>query len=275
MKTFTHSAPFTPFRPPCNAMAAPVRPAINAWLSLVGMPKYQAATAQMMMANSAAHRAIIASPLPLKFTMFFTVMATVALSSVITSTPKKLNTADISTAALGVMARVATTVAMALGASVQPFTNTTPKVSRTVTSKTGLFHTCVIKDISPKSKAAPSFLLVAFQRGSPAHRHSNPEYDHNYTKPIRDDKPFCDDLATFSQTLSNRAFQPWDAPHLSASRRISKAASCSSKTRRECLHFGKGRIRSPRGPQSTAQIDGFSYRPFTTSAPWREPRGRI
>ena len=37
--TFTHSAPLTPARLPWMAMAAPVRPAMRLWLSLVGMPK--------------------------------------------------------------------------------------------------------------------------------------------------------------------------------------------------------------------------------------------
>ena len=52
--TFIHSPPFTPPRPPCRAMAAPVMPAMSEWLCDVGMPKYQAATPQTMMATMAA-----------------------------------------------------------------------------------------------------------------------------------------------------------------------------------------------------------------------------
>ena len=43
------------------ATAAPETPAMSAWLSLVGMPKYQAAVAQMTMAAMAAHSAMRAS----------------------------------------------------------------------------------------------------------------------------------------------------------------------------------------------------------------------
>ena len=42
--TFTHSLAFTPSMPPWMAMAAPVRPAMRLWLSLVGMPNTEAAT---------------------------------------------------------------------------------------------------------------------------------------------------------------------------------------------------------------------------------------
>ena len=66
------------------------------------------------------------------------VWATELLIRVITSTPRKLNTAAIIMAFLGVMERVETQVAIAFGASVQPFTNTTPKVRITVISKAGL-----------------------------------------------------------------------------------------------------------------------------------------
>lgn len=113
-------------------------PAISAWLSLVGIPKYHAATAQIMIANRAAQSATIAaSVLPLKFTMSLIVMATVVLMSVITKTPKKLNTAAIKTAAFADIARVATQVAIAFGASVQPLTKITPSVSNTVISSMG------------------------------------------------------------------------------------------------------------------------------------------
>ena len=66
------------------------------------------------------------------------VCATVALSMVMISTPRKLKTAAIKIAAPGVMERVETQVAMALGASVQPLTRMTPSVSRTETARVGL-----------------------------------------------------------------------------------------------------------------------------------------
>ena len=66
------------------------------------------------------------------------VCATVALIFVITSTPKKLHTAAIRIADRGLMARVDTQVAIALGASVQPFTRMTPKVKAKVMSSAGL-----------------------------------------------------------------------------------------------------------------------------------------
>ena len=59
-----------PAKPPCMATAAPEMPAINAWLSLVGMPNHQATVAQSTMANMPAHKAMVASVvLPPKSTM--------------------------------------------------------------------------------------------------------------------------------------------------------------------------------------------------------------
>ena len=56
--TLIHSFPLIPLRPPCKAIAAPERPAISAWLSLVGIPNHHAATAQITIANIAAQRAV-------------------------------------------------------------------------------------------------------------------------------------------------------------------------------------------------------------------------
>jgi hypothetical protein len=53
------------------------------------------------------------------------------------STPKKLKTAAINIALRTSIERVETHVAMAFGASVQPFTKMTPSVSAVVTQKTG------------------------------------------------------------------------------------------------------------------------------------------
>ena len=136
--TLIHSAPLIPESPSCNAIAAPESPAMSAWLSLVGMPKYQAVTAQRIMASNAEHSATEAArESPAKLTMFWIVTATEALISVIHRTPKKLKTADSRTADFGSSARVATQVAMALGASVQPLTKMTPSVKISVTQSKG------------------------------------------------------------------------------------------------------------------------------------------
>ena len=111
---------------------------MSAWLSLVGMPNTQASVAQSTIANSAALRAMIArsGSLP-KSTILVMVSATVAFSRVITKTPRKLNSAAMRIAALGGIHLVTTQVAMALGASVQPFTRMTPKVSITAINSSG------------------------------------------------------------------------------------------------------------------------------------------
>lgn len=105
------------------AIALPVSPAISAWLSLVGMPKYQAATAHKTTEKSAAARAIVAllSSSP-KYTIFITVSVTAVFNLLIVATPKKLKTADKKTALLSVRHLVEIQVATELGASVNPFT---------------------------------------------------------------------------------------------------------------------------------------------------------
>jgi len=70
--------------------------------------------------------------------MLYMVWATVALSSVITRTPRKLNTAAIIIAAFELMDLVEIDVAIALGASVHPLTNITPNVNITVIASAGL-----------------------------------------------------------------------------------------------------------------------------------------
>jgi hypothetical protein len=57
------------------------------------------------------------------------VSATSLLTAVIKRTPKKLHATAIKIAVLGVNALVPTALPMALGASVQPLTNTTPNTS--------------------------------------------------------------------------------------------------------------------------------------------------
>ena len=121
------------------AIAAPERPAIRLWLSLVGIPKRAAPTLYTTMEKSAAHSAISAAlVLPPKSTMLLIVAATELLICVITSTPRKLNTALVNIAERTFMQRVVTQVAIALGASVQPLTKMTPSVSRTVIVRMGL-----------------------------------------------------------------------------------------------------------------------------------------
>ena len=125
------------------AMAAPVRPAIRLWLSLVGMPNQEAVTLYTTMENSAAHSAMRASwVLPPKSTMLEMVEATEELMRVMTSTPRKLNPALSRMAGRTRMQRVLMQVAMALGASVHPLTKMTPSVSATVINKMGLEAIC-------------------------------------------------------------------------------------------------------------------------------------
>ena len=66
-------------------------------------------------------------------------------------TPKKLNIAAIAIAFFGVIALVETHVAIAFGASVQPFTKITPKVSTTAIKRSGFAIICSQKYINDKS----------------------------------------------------------------------------------------------------------------------------
>ena len=119
-------------------MAPPVSPAISAWLSLVGIPKYHAAVAHTTIANRAALNATMASwELEPKSTIFVIVSATVAFTILIKRTPRKLKTAAIKIAAPGGIQRVTTQVAMAFGASVHPLTRITPRVRTTAKSSSG------------------------------------------------------------------------------------------------------------------------------------------
>lgn len=90
------------------------------------------------------------------------VEATLALSTVINSTPKKLNTAAIRIAAFGPMALVETQVAMAFGASVQPLTRITPVVNNTVIASAGLEMNCARKLVNViVIQILPSFIFEA------------------------------------------------------------------------------------------------------------------
>ena len=105
-----------------------------------------APTEYTTMENSAAHSAMSAiwvfAP---KSTMLEMVEATLALMCVMMNTPRKLKMALMMIAVLGGRQRVVTQVAMALGASVQPFTKMTPSVSRTVMASIGFEKTCAMK----------------------------------------------------------------------------------------------------------------------------------
>ena len=98
------------------------------------------------MENRAAHSAIkameVSSP---KLTMLVMVDATVALIMVMTTIPAQLQTAAMTMATFTSRDLVDTQVAMALGASVIPFTQITPKVRRTVISKAGFVTNCCRK----------------------------------------------------------------------------------------------------------------------------------
>lgn len=138
--TLHHSAKLIPEKLPFKATAAPEIPAMRAWLSEVGIPNRQAATAHITIAKRAAQRA--AEPesedCPMdgsKFTIFEIVTATFEFSAVITEIPMKLKVAAKATAVRGPIDLVDTAVAMAFGASVQPFTRITPSVSITVKRK--------------------------------------------------------------------------------------------------------------------------------------------
>ena len=111
------------------------------------MPKSQATLPHTMMATMAAMSvtsALCASP-P-KSTMPKMVCATAGEIADMTSKPTKLQIAAMMMARRGFMARVDTAVAMALGASVAPFTMMTPMLSRVTTIKSGLLTSSVMKN---------------------------------------------------------------------------------------------------------------------------------
>ena len=85
-------------------MAAPERPAMRLWLSLVGMPKVDAPTLYTTMENRAAQRAISAFwVLPPKSTILLMVEATELLIWVMMNTPRKLKKALMMMAFLALM----------------------------------------------------------------------------------------------------------------------------------------------------------------------------
>ena len=112
-------------------MAEPKDPAISAWLSL-RIPKAHAAVAQVTMANRAAHRATSASCVFPEIDHVVYRFRDRGVDSSHKEGRRKLKTAAMRIAAFGEIARVEIQVAIAFGASVQPFTRMTPSVRITV-----------------------------------------------------------------------------------------------------------------------------------------------
>ena len=109
----------------------------------MGILKSHAKTAHNTIATSPAHNTINAlDGLSPKFAILYKVYTTVELISVITSTPKKLNSAAIAITLLGLIALIDTHVAIALRASVHPFTRITPKIKIVITTSVGFFNNC-------------------------------------------------------------------------------------------------------------------------------------
>ena len=104
------------------------------------------------MDKRAAHRAInafwVLSP---KSTMLLIVEATELLICVMMKTPRKLKKALMRMAFLALKQRVVTQVAMALGASVHPFTKITPRVKMVVTRRAGFPRVSLRKPRNDKS----------------------------------------------------------------------------------------------------------------------------
>lgn len=136
--TFIHSFPLIPLSPLLRAIAAPETPAMSAWLSLVGIPNFHAAVAQVTIAKRAAHNAINASlELPPKSGNFINCLCDLCVEHCHYKYAEKVEYAAIIIAARGLIALVETHVAIAFGASVQPFTSITARVKIVVISKAG------------------------------------------------------------------------------------------------------------------------------------------
>ena len=139
--TLAHSPGTTPAQP-LRAMAPPVMPAMRAWLLEQGMPKNQQNTPQaidpIIDATSASNAMWVS---PEKSTMLNMVCATEVEMKVMPMRPTKLKTAATMRATVGRMQRVATAVAMALGASVAPETMVTPMTRMSTTASRGCVPT--------------------------------------------------------------------------------------------------------------------------------------
>ena len=118
---------------PPTASPAPVKPAIRAWLSLVGKPHFQASVLQTTIPIIAA--SIVGSVIILAFTMPLPMVSATAVPE---SVPVMLRTTAMAIAILGCITRVETTVAMEFGASVQPFTNSAQSTKNKTTKSIGV-----------------------------------------------------------------------------------------------------------------------------------------
>lgn len=108
-----------------------------AWLSLEGIPKYQATTPKIIIEAKEAQNAQIprgpSNPASEK-----THFATEELTIEIRKTPTKLHTAEIRQALFIEIAPEQTDDAMAFGASVKPFTKITPRESKSAKTPQGV-----------------------------------------------------------------------------------------------------------------------------------------
>lgn len=126
--TFVSSSDETDEKLCDKAIDAPEIEAISAWLSLVGIPKNHAVTAHRIIVSIDAHIVIQAvSGLFPKSAIPETVSATLPLNNDITQTPAKFITDASIIAFFGESDFVDIHAAIAVGASVQPFTVTTPE----------------------------------------------------------------------------------------------------------------------------------------------------
>lgn len=101
------------------------------------MPKSQATTPHTMIATIATRARGALGGLPPKSTMLKMVCATAELIAVMSTRPTKLQMAAMMIEAPGPIARVETAGAIALGASVAPFTTVAPSVSTKMVKSTG------------------------------------------------------------------------------------------------------------------------------------------
>lgn len=121
-----------------TARDAPQTADSMAWLSLDGMAKYQHAIPKTTtVINEAQFAAEEYLPNPARAE---TLSETAEFTADIKKTPQKLNTADKRHARFIDKTPVHTEEAMAPGASVQPFTNTTPMASKSVKMSAGVYE---------------------------------------------------------------------------------------------------------------------------------------
>ena len=139
---------------PADARPAPPSPATSAWVSLVGIPRRAARLDQTI-------RPVMAPPIVVRFTALASIIPwpIVAATAVPDITPARLKTEAMAIAWRGDKERVPTTVAMALGASVQPFTNSAPRISKRTATSSRLIVLSVGRVSLPSHCLLPSVQL--------------------------------------------------------------------------------------------------------------------